>query len=110
MVNKEKAHKHPGGDEAWPRRSWRAASGFSRHLSRPRFPEHLRPGTVWGALTLQVGHAGADPQATDFQTVNKGGQDGPDNAQALPKGVWLQASTRGDQIWDGPCGPGLEPD
>ena len=34
MVNKEKAHKHPVGDEAWPRRSWRAASGFSLHLRR----------------------------------------------------------------------------
>ena len=34
LVNKEKAHKHPVGDEAWPRRSLRAASGFSLHLRR----------------------------------------------------------------------------
>ena len=110
MVKKEKAHKHPVGEEAWPRRSFRTVSGFSLHGSGPRCPEHVRPGTVWGALTLQVGHAGADTQATDFQTVNKGRQEGPDNASALPAGVWLQASTRGNQLWDSPCGPGLEPD
>ena len=34
VVNQEKAHEQPGGEEAWPRRSWRAASGFSLHLRR----------------------------------------------------------------------------
>ena len=43
-------------------------------VSGPRCPEHVCPGTVRGALTLQVGHAGADTQATDFQTANKGQQ------------------------------------